>query len=253
MHQYGLKLWSTNMNYIAEAKNLFNEGVYHYIELYIKPGSYDQYIKLWKRINIPFVIHAPHFRDGMNLAKKEKEAENIKLLEEAQKYSDALSANKIIVHPGIDGDIKETAMQLKMINDSRILVENKPYHALDDDLICNGTTPEEIKQVIDTAGVGFCLDIGHAICSANAHGQEIISCIKAFLDLNPIIFHLTDGDNDGVYDKHTHIGQGTYDFREILSLLPTEAMISIETVKDSQDNLNDYAEDVAKLNAYGRH
>jgi len=250
MFKYGLKLWSTNMNFIAEAKKLFDKGVYNYIELFVVPDSYDQYIERWKKLPLPYVIHAPHFREGMNLSRKEKEQNNLILMKETQLYADRLKANKIIVHPGIDGTIQETARQLKMINDSRLLVENKPYHALDDNLICNGTTPAEIKYVMTTSRVGFCLDIGHAVCSANAHQQEVKYFMYEFLCLKPAMFHLSDGDHNGVEDKHTHIGQGTYSFREILAALPEEALITVETVKDSKNNLNDYSDDVAKIKAY---
>jgi hypothetical protein len=43
----GLKLWSTNENYIEEAKRLFDNGIYQYIELYVIPNSFEK-IDLWK-------------------------------------------------------------------------------------------------------------------------------------------------------------------------------------------------------------
>ncbi len=253
VYKFGLKLWSVNENYIKEAVRLYEEGVYHYIELYVKPNSYEKYIDLWKKLPISYVIHAPHSRDGMNLAKKEKEAANRFLIEEAQKFADTLSADKMIVHPGIEGDIKETARQLKNINDKRILIENKPYYALDANLVCNGTTPDEIKYIMDEARVGFCLDIGHAICSANAQKQKAEIFLNEFLLLQPAIFHLTDGDRQGVLDNHGHIGQSNYNFPALLSFLPAGAMITVETDKDSPEDLNDYEQDIKKLVVYARN
>ena len=244
MYKYGLKLWSINENYISEAIRLHELGIYHYIELYVKPGSTDQYLELWQRLNIPYVIHAPHFRDGLNLAKKEKEMSNKKLFEEAQRFADKLSADKIIVHPGINGDIKETARQLKEINETRILVENKPYYALDDGLICNGTTPDEIKFITGEAGAGFCLDIGHAICSANAHNQDWLDYLKRFIKLSPRVYHVSDGNKDGVLDQHLHFGEGNFDFHNILSLFSLDASISIETEKRYKDSLSDFLDDI---------
>jgi len=247
MYRFGLKLWSTNANYIGEVTRLYEKEIYQYIELYAVPGSFDEYISIWKGLNIPFVIHAAHFRGGMNLAKREAEAKNLLLIRDAQQFADLLKSDKIIVHPGIAGEINETARQLKLVNDKRILVENKPYYALDDNLICNGTTPEEIKQVIDTAGVGFCLDIGHSICAANAAKEDKVEYIKRFLSLKPKMYHLTDGDFNGVYDKHTHFGLGNYDLEMIMSLLPSGGMITVETEKSDSNSLIDYEKDIEAL------
>jgi len=249
--QFGLKLWSINENYIEEAVRLYNDGVYSYIELYAVPGSYEKYISIWKNINIPYIVHAPHFRDGMNLAKREKSESNKKLIKEAQQFADSLSAKWIIFHPGISGDIKETASQLKEIGDKRVLIENKPYYALGDGLICNGTTPEEISFIIKSAEVGFCMDVGHAICSANAKKIDFISFLRKFIDLKPELFHLTDGDINGIYDRHDHFGKGTFPIGEILNLVPSNAMITVETIKDSNSILHDYALDLDKLKEMG--
>ena len=36
---FGLKLWSSNENYVKEAVRLFEKGRYQYIELYMLPGT----------------------------------------------------------------------------------------------------------------------------------------------------------------------------------------------------------------------
>ena len=248
---YGLKLWSINDNYIPDAVRLFRNGACQYIELFIVPDSYDRWIDQWKRFldeeGVHFIIHAAHFRGGMNLAKKENEAKNMVLIKEAQQFAGHLNADKIIVHPGIVGEISETARQLKKINDKRILVENKPYRALDDGLLCNGSTPEEISFVMREAGVGFCMDIGHAICAANGHGVEPEAFLSKFVSLVPCIYHISDGDKNSVYDSHKHIGEGNFDLRLLLSMIPPGSMITIETEKDTKDNLNDYRNDVSLL------
>ncbi|MBR3956654.1 MAG: hypothetical protein IKJ89_02250, partial [Kiritimatiellae bacterium] len=63
--------------------------------------------------------------------------------------------------------------QLKSLADERFLIENKPYLPIDDlprRLV--GSTPDEIRSVLAATGCGFCLDIGHAVASANAHGAN---------------------------------------------------------------------------------
>lgn len=245
--KFGLKLWSTNENYVKEAVRLYEKGIYQYIEIYMVPGTEKKMIDMWKGLNIPYVVHAQHFREGLNLAKKEAEDINRRLIDETRKFADSLSAENIIVHPGIAGDIKETARQLKEINEPRLLVENKPYYALFDGLVCNGTTPEEIGFVMKEAGIGCCLDVGHAFCAARGLKKEPLEFLKEFLNLKPEMFHLTDGDYESVYDRHDHIGKGNYDIHAVLKLIPKGKRITVETVKDSKESLADFEEDILLL------
>ncbi|MBI4680823.1 MAG: TIM barrel protein [Nitrospirae bacterium] len=248
--KFGLKLWSTNANYKKEAIRLYEQGIYHYIELYAVPGTYDTHINLWKDIGISFVIHAPHFRDGLNLAKKENKNRNILLIKETQEFADMLKADKMVVHPGIAGRKEEAVAQLNEINDVRILVENKPYYALDDGLICNGATFEEMQYILDNTKLGFCLDIGHAFCAARGLGEEPMDFLKKFLNLKPEMFHLTDGDYQSEYDRHDHIGKGNFDIKSLLKLIPQGKRVTVETIKDSEKSLTDFEEDIACLKEF---
>jgi len=247
MRQFGLKLWSSNNQYIKEASALYKEDFFQYIELYIVPGTYDKYIESWRGLSAPFVIHAPHFAHGLNLADRKSRDENFTLAGEAIKFADKLKAQNIIFHPGINGEIEETVSQLKVINDKRIIVENKPYFALSGGLICNGSTPSEIKLITEKAKVGFCFDVGHAVYSANAHKIDPADYIREFNGLNPAMYHLTDGDYDGVYDRHDHFGEGSFPVKDILRILNLNAKITIETKKDNTDNLADFIGDLTKI------
>ncbi|EKE02079.1 MAG: AP endonuclease [uncultured bacterium] len=244
---FGLKLWSINENYVEQAKKLYDNGVYDYIELYSVPNSYNRFAKIWKSLEIPYIIHAPHFMSGLKLSKREFFENNMILAEEAKRYADLLNAKFIIFHPGIDGDIDESIHQLNKIDDNRILVENKPYYAVKEKLVCNGNSPEEIKHIMENTGVGFCLDIGHAICAANTRKIEPMNYIKDFLKLNPNMYHLTDGQYESEKDRHDHFGKGNYDIKSILGIIPEPATITIETYKDYQDSLDDFKEDIMFL------
>ncbi|MBD3231355.1 TIM barrel protein [Candidatus Dependentiae bacterium] len=250
MYKIGLKLWSTNLNYIKEAKRLFGEQIYDYIELFAVPGSFEGYIKLWKKLKIPYVIHAAHSAVGLNLAKKNFCKQNMKLTNEAKRFADELHANIIIFHPGINGEIEETVKQLNMIYDSRIIIENKPYYGIYNNVICNGSSPEEIEFITKNTNVGFCLDIGHAIYFSNAKKMNKIKCIKRFLQINPEIFHISDGDWNGIYDEHKHLGKGDFDFKKIFSILPKDFCMSVETEKCFEKSLEDFEDDVFFLKYY---
>ena len=250
-YKCGLKLWSINTDvYYEEAKKLYSQGVFDYIELYVVPNSLETLPK-WKELNIPFIIHAPHFAHGFNLAKKEKEESNLAIYREVKQFADELDVKFIIFHGGIDGDIKETAQQLANLNEPRALIENKPYVALPNKMggeFCRGYNIDEIKLVKETAKCGFCLDFGHAICAANSLGVNVYEYCKDFLQFNPNMYHLTDlNDITSPYDSHLHLGTGELDFKQIFDMIPDKSYITFETIKNSKEDLNDFIEDMEWL------
>ncbi len=247
MYKIGLKLWSINENYIPLAIDLFEKGYYNYIELYSVPDSYDKYASLWSKLDVPFVIHAPHFGSGLNFSLKEKFEDNKKYSKEALKFADLLNTNIVIFHPGVNGEISETIRQIKLLYDERMVIENKPYLGNGENLYSLGSTPEEIRLILGETNLSLCFDFGHAICSANAHKREVFKFINEFLSLKPVIYHLTDGDWDGLYDKHLNYGKGSFPIQTLLSLIPDGAMITNEAAKNYNDSLDDFIEDMIYL------
>lgn len=250
-YKLGLKLWSINTDYYYdEAKRLYSEGIFDYIELYVVPNTLATLSK-WKELQIPFIIHAPHFAHGFNLAKKEKEESNFKIYKEVKQFADELNAQYIIFHGGIDGDINETARQLAAFNDSRALIENKPYVALPNKMggeFCRGYNIDEIKLVKEMANCGFCLDFGHAICAANSLKKEVYNYCREFLQFKPNMYHLTDlNDITSPYDSHLRLGKGELNFKIIFDMIADNKYITFETDKISKENLDDFAEDMEWL------
>lgn len=244
MFKIGLKLWSNNIQYIPEALRLYKSDTFDYIEMFAKPGTAQEYLSHWKELKIPYIVHAAHYLTGLNLAKKEQEAENLRLFRESVLFADTLDARFIIMHPGIDGTLTETKRQLRNITDPRVLIENKPYYALMDDLICQGSTPEEIRSIRSEHPIGFCLDIGHAINAANAHKKDPVAFIRSFLEFSPAVIHIADGERTSLYDAHEHLGQGTFPLKEIIPLIPENTLVTIETNKDHTASLEDFVQDV---------
>ncbi|MCK5296067.1 MAG: TIM barrel protein [Alphaproteobacteria bacterium] len=248
MPEFGLKLWSINTDfYLKEARKLYEKGIYDYIELYIIPDSLHT-ISKWKSLRIPFIIHAPHSVHNMNLSQKEKEQSNFELYEQTAKFADELDAKYIIFHGGINGDYKECARQLQKMNDERALIENKPYKPIPNKGFsgnCIGAKFDEIKYIKEKANVGYCLDFGHAICAANSLGEDVFELIEKFKTLNPNMYHLTDVyDLTSEIDEHPHLGDGELDIKSIINSLPKDAYVTIETVKNSKENLDDFAKDM---------
>lgn len=252
----GLKLWSNNTDYyFDEAEKLYEQGIYDYIELYVVPGTLPS-LDNWKTLNIPFTLHAPHFAHGINLAKKECEKTNFEIFKEVKQFADGLKAEYVVVHSGIDGSIEETARQFKNIIanlsslNSKYIIENKPYKALPNKMkgeFCRGALVEEIEFVINETGCGFCLDVGHAICSSNTLKENPYEFLKNFNTLNPTCYHLSDNFIDSEFDKHLHFGNGNYDFKKIFDIINADKNIAIETNKENKENLNDFIQDVKWL------
>jgi sugar phosphate isomerase/epimerase len=249
MHKIGLKIWSTNSFYVKPALDLYERLVFDYIELYITPGSQKEYLKIWQEVEIPFILHAPHSFSGLNLSLSEFEKKNRELIEEVEYFRNVLSPEMIIFHPGTDGSINETIRQIKLFKSEynkvfdRVLIENKPKVGLNEES-CLGASPEEIKRVIEETDVGFCLDIGHAVCYASWAGLEWASVVKNFIRLSPEMYHLSDGDVRSTKDSHPHLGEGNYDLYKMIRMIPLNAFVSIETGKNTEIDLDDFEGDV---------
>ena len=253
MFKIGLKLWSANSDvYLREAERLFAEGVFSYIELFVVPDTTDTF-KAWRRLHeekgVPFVIHNAHAAKGFNLADRTAEVRNREIYGQTKRFVDALEARHVIFHGGVDGTIEETARQLKALEEPRALLENKPAVPLPNKAgvkSCRGATIDEIGYVLAETGCGFCLDVGHAVCAASSQRLEPYAYVSELIRLfSPAMFHLSDvADMSSPYDGHPHLGTGALDIPRLKrTIFPPDAAISIETVKDSPADLDDFIKD----------
>ena len=248
----GLKLHSTNISVIPYVKRLKEERAFDYIELFIVPGSYKETINVWENLNIPYVIHAPHSYSGLNLSLKEHEDKNRFLIKETDLFGVALNPTKIIFHPGINGSAIETIRQVLLFKKKYselfelALIENKPKIGLNGE-ICVGASPEEIEKIIKETGMGFCLDIGHAIYYSSWAEKGYEEVIDRFIELKPDIYHLSDGFLNSKTDLHLNFGMGNFELRKILKKIPLDSYITIETHRDMSMNLKDYEHDINYL------
>lgn len=252
-YKIGLKLWSVNTDfYYEEAQKLYNQGYFDYIELYAVPNSLETVSK-WERLDIPFILHAPHFMHEVNLADPDKFEYNRKIYGQVEIFRKALNAEYTIVHAGMNGRIEETVRQLKLISPKNFLIENKPAHPpYFESRICRGHSAEEISHVINETNCQFCLDISHAFCTANHLNIPPYEFLENFNQLSPVMYHLSDGDIASPHDQHLNIGMGNYDFKKIFSIINNKP-ISLETQKKSKEDLNDFINDsltIKKIMSY---
>ena len=246
MIQYGLKLWSNNEQYVSQSERLYEEKIYDYIELYIVPNTYSKYIKIWRNLNIPYIIHCTHSMHNFNLAIKKRFKDNLRMFSEVRDFCDDLGGKHIIIHPGIKGRLENTIEQINYISDKRLLVENMPYFSMFGDG-CRGSVYKELDMIIHSCNVGFCLDVAHAITTAFHLRIDSFEYMKRMLNLSPEVLHIADGTREK-HDKHLKIGDGDFDFEEIKRIvaLSNAKYLTLETPKTSSVQA-DFIEDRKKI------
>jgi deoxyribonuclease IV len=243
----GLKLWSTDSGFISEASNLYEQGVFDYIELYVVPGTYDSTFEKWASFEGKFIIHCPHGGHGFNLADSSLRDKNQIKFKEVQDFAEALKVDHIIVHLGNNGSLDESILQLKDISDSRICIENKPVEGLNGEN-CIGNIPEDIEKVLQENHVqGFVLDFGHAIYAANTLKVDKFDFIQRFINLKPKVFHLSDGFCSSTKDCHCNLGEGDFDLHKILAYTPKDSYITLEITHNFKKKLTNFEKNVKYL------
>ncbi|HOA07672.1 MAG TPA: TIM barrel protein [Spirochaetota bacterium] len=253
MFKAGLKLFSTNTECAEQAEALYEKSIFSYIELYSVPDSYAKTINVWKSLKIPFVIHAAHYGAGMNLAIKDNYEKNQVLAKEAFSFADELNADKVIFHTGVNGTKEETARQINLLADPRIIIENKPYLGNGENLFCVGSNPQEIEFIMNETQRGFCLDFGHAVCAANSFKKDVNEFISSFHSLKPLMYHISDGFYDSEYDTHERFGEGNFPLNLFVSMLEDDSMITNECKRINYSSLEGFEEEINLLqNRFGR-
>ena len=239
MRSLGLKLWSKdfikNVDFAKSAEASLKDGVFDYLELFALPDSFDETKDIVYDMfyGVKTIIHAPHNIQHLNIADKNEFYNNKKRLSSSQKFADLLDAPYIILHPGMGKSeefLDESIRQFIDFHDSRLTVENLPSYCSQTKNELHGIKPFEIKRFIDEANALFCLDFSHAICGANACNSDVFSFLSEMKALNPVMYHLCDGDFSSTNDSHLHFGEGNYDLsRLVLDYTTENALITMET------------------------
>jgi endonuclease IV len=252
-NKYGILLnsndFSDNIDVVDTILNLIREGIYDFVQLMAIPGSYnDVHAVVYEKMKgIDTVIHAPHFLRRIDPGNRELELSNLKKLEDSQKFADLLNSEIIVLHPGLgDGEqyLEESIRQFKLLNDSRVAVENLPYYPRPNCKM-HGTTPKHIKKIISEVGCKFCFDFAHAICACNSLNLDMYKTFSDFIKLNPTIYHLSDGDISATVDTHLHLTKGNYDLKKIFNdFLPQNSIVTLETKDENRSDIRPWINDV---------
>jgi deoxyribonuclease-4 len=203
----------------------------------------DTEISPFRKIEVPYIIHATSDNYGLNIGDKEKKDFNLQLINQDIKWADKLNAKYLILHPGF-GEFEAAKKFLEKINDKRILIENMPKTGSNDEAM-TGYTPEQIQELMGNK-FELCLDLNHAIKAAVGLKKDYKKYIKDFLKLKPKMFHIADGTLKSGKDEHLNIGEGEYDFNFLANCVE-KSNAKYVTVETPRNNLNSLKEDLENL------
>lgn len=184
------------------------------------PDIKDELKSLMETSNLKVSIHAPY--SDVNLASFDMATRkySIGLFLEIFGIASEMNIDVVTIHPGVIGPVqyydkprvneltRESLEEISAIADeysTNIALENMPEMRF---ATCK--TTDEIEQMLDGLDLTMCFDIGHA----NLTGQLPEMC-----RLHSLFSNVHVHDNDGEKDKHWPLGQGTIDFKDILSRL----------------------------------
>ena len=243
MIKYGLKLWSADKQWFAEAVELCKQGKIDFIELYIVPNSFDE--ESWQILKqAPVVVHSQHSGHGFNIF--DLDNEKIKTFQEQIiRAADFFNSQFIIVHAGVGRDKEVFRSNIAKIFDKRILIENMPKVSMDDK-ICFGHLIEELEAIKKESDIDICLDFGHSFCSSLSQGLDYKDFIKSTMErLCPTYFHLSGIDPKSEKDFHLNLYESDVSIikwiKEILQKVADRQDINLvfEVPKNNIDLAND--------------
>ena len=228
--KFGLKLWSINLDLIDRAVHLIDDKVFDYIELMMIP---DSKIKPFL-IDVPYIIHTPHEKFGVNIGDHAAKKYSIQNIKESIVWADRLNAKHLILHAGY-GSMQHATDLLLEVSDSRLLIENMPKVGLGGEAMI-GYSPDQIKELIGDSDMGLCLDFGHAVKAAVSFGVDYKEYVMGFMELEPKVFHMSDGMLSGERDEHLDIGNGEYDFGFFMRCAEknNSALVTLETPRTNK-------------------
>lgn len=192
--EVGIKLWSTN-----PVKYVKDSDFADFIE--VLPRS-EKSIEKFARRPRNYTIHIPHEVFGFSPIHSMRKSQ--KLLQMAVRAAKKLNAELLIMHTGrikeepdeefIREALKAAAKLARTAGYGRILIENsypRSAFAIDKGNYYFCYDYERIKELLEMAGAGFCLDFEHAAIAALQLGLDYKRYVAKLMSLKPDYFHFS--------------------------------------------------------------
>ena len=171
--------------------------------------------------DISYSVHAPICDINIASISESIRTASMKETVDTIKVANFLDIDRVTVHPGLSSMsvhgieeryiecAKESMKVLDTMADEygvSVAIENMP-----DMYFFLGRTAQELESIVEGTELGICFDIGHA--NTMCQIDEMISTFGN--RITNIHIH----DNNGKRDEHLTIGEGSIDFRKVLSKL----------------------------------
>ncbi|MDO5829132.1 MAG: sugar phosphate isomerase/epimerase family protein, partial [Methanocorpusculum sp.] len=183
--------------------------------------------------HLRYSVHSP-VSDGNIAEPNEKiRAASVEVIKDIAEIADRINAEVLVLHPGYCLDktlfsASETALLRSIEHLGKLQEEYTVRFAMENmgSLDCLHFRYPEFLDTIRDAGLGFCLDVGHAYLNG---------VLDAFLQKHSDHIHLHD--NDGLCDLHAACGSGKIDFLKVLSCSVKTEVIECMNWKDTERSL----------------
>lgn len=180
-----------------------------------------------------YSVHCP-VSDG-NIAEPNEKIRraSVGVLAETAETADKINAEVLVIHPGYClkpalFSASEQALLRSIEKLGKLQEEYTVRFAVENmgGLPCLHFRTPEFLPVVREAGLGFCLDIGHALLNG---------VLDQFCKEHPCHLHLHD--NSGVQDLHGACGCGRIDFEKVLGCGAESAVIECMTWENTERSL----------------
>jgi len=175
---------------------------------------------------LAYSVHAPASDLNIAAVSERMRSASVAELDEMLAACSRIGAEHLVVHPGYSAyeQTRERSSNslLRSLDELAILQEEHGVAVCVENMgrweCCHFRTPSLIPELTER-GLGWTLDCGHAQVNGN---------LGSFLAAGGFC-HVHLHDNRGTDDDHIACGEGTIDFPNVVSALPRDATLVIET------------------------
>jgi len=180
---------------------------------------------------------------NFNAGDKTKLNSNLKIFEEVKKFAKVLNNPYVVIHPG-QGELQDSIDCINKLDYKNLIIENMPKIGINHKL-CLGFTADDMKQFLKS-GFNFCLDFSHAIKAAKSLAIDPKELISQLMQLNPTLYHISDGYIDSELDEHLKLGKGDFnlDYIKKAILKSNSRKVTFETPRKNNEILDEVSENI---------
>ncbi|MBN1800512.1 MAG: hypothetical protein JW891_03350 [Candidatus Lokiarchaeota archaeon] len=241
---FGVKLSTNQFELLKEIYE--NRNIIDFLEV-ILPCDFSKHdLFRIKDLSLPYSIHLPHSKYGIDFGSIESQESNSALIEKINsnlKIFNQLKPLCYILHPE-SGDIDLSIQNIKKLKITPLAIENMPYKSIFGGFLLGFSAKTISKYFQVIPNLEFCFDLNHAIkAGLSNHNMNYQKLFKSFVNLKkPILYHISNGNLDIEFDEHLPLIFGQYDLSKIKHFLLEQnslVFLTFETPRTSEKGIMD--------------